>query len=248
MTRFKSGFFVDDFKNNSLLDISNPDCKVDIDLENQNLVTPTDFYAVKPELALDPSIDSTTADFSSDLALLDSGVKKTGDLITLDYEEVTLLDQPLASRIENVNPFSVITFNGNMTINPSADIWTRNVILDNGDRTVFGDTSGSFAAQVLVSSEPEKHIRSRNVEFDASTLKPNTRYYPFFDSTSGIDIVPKLIEISMVSGQFQIGERVFAVTQNTTAGDFDSEIIGRFRICQPNHKIGLFSTNLNIYK
>ena len=241
LTRFKSGFFVDDFKNNSLLDISNPDCKVDIDLENQNLVTPTDFYAVKPELALDPSIDSTTADFSSDLALLDSGVKKTGDLITLDYEEATLLDQPLASRIENVNPFSVISFNGSMTINPSADIWTRNVVLDNGDRTVFGDTSGSFAAQVLVSSEPEKHIRSRNVEFDASTLKPNTRYYPFFDSTSGIDIIPKLIEISMVSGQFQIGERVFAVTQNTTAGDFDSEIIGRFRICQPNHKVGPFS-------
>ena len=44
-----------------------------------------------------------------------------------------------------------------------------------------------------------------------------------------------------MSGQFQIGERVFAVTQNTTAGDFDSEIIGRFRICQPNHKVGPFS-------
>ena len=82
-----------------------------------------------------------------------------------------------------------------MTINPSADIWTRNVILDNGNRTVFGDQEGSFGAQVLVSSEPEKHIRSRNVEFTASTLKPNTRYYPFFDSTSGIDIIPKLLKL-----------------------------------------------------
>ena len=35
LSRFKSGFFVDDFKNNSLLDITNPDCKVDIDLESK---------------------------------------------------------------------------------------------------------------------------------------------------------------------------------------------------------------------
>ncbi len=241
LSRFKSGFFVDDFKNNSLLDISNPDCKVDIDLENQNLIVPTDFYSLKPELALDPSIDSTTADFSSNLTLLDSGVRKTGDILTLDYEEVTLLDQPLASRIENVNPFSVITFRGNMTINPSADIWTRNIILDNGNRSVFGDTEGTFAAQVLVSSEPDTHIRSRNIEFDAGTLKPNTQYYAFFDSASGIDIIPKLIEIEMESGSFQIGERVFAVIQTNTSGDFGPEIIGRFRICQPNHKSGPFS-------
>ena len=247
LSRFKSGFFVDDFKNNSLLDISNPDCKVDIDLENQNLIAPTDFYALKPELALDPSIDSTTADFSSNLTLLDPGIRKTGDLLTLDYEEVTLLDQPLASRIENVNPFSVITFRGQMTINPSADIWTRNVILDNGNRSVFGDTEGTFASQVLVSSEPDTHIRSRNVEFDAGTLKPNTQYYAFFDSASGIDIIPKLIQIEMESGSFQIGERVFAVLQSNTSGDFGPEIIGRFRICQPNHKSGPFSDPSLVY-
>ena len=69
----------------------------------------------------------------------------------------------------------LLHLHGNMTINPSADIWTRNVILDNGNRTVFGDTDGSFTTQVLVSSEPEKHMCSRNVEFDATTLKPNTQ-------------------------------------------------------------------------
>ena len=241
LSRFKSGFFVDDFKNNSLLDISNPDCKCDIDSANQQLVSPTDFYSLKPELALDPTIDSTTADFSADLALLDSGIKKTGDILTLDYEEVTLLDQPLASRTENVNPFNVVSFTGNLVLNPSADIWTRNVILDNGNRSVFGDTDGSVTTQFLVSSEPEKHIRSRNVEFDATTLKPNTRYYPFFDSTSGIDIIPKLVEIDMVSGSFQIGERVVAVVQSNNTGDTGADFVGFFRIAQPNHKSGPFS-------
>ena len=133
---------------------------------------------------------------------------------------MTLLDQPLASRFENVNPFNVVTFRGNITLNPGSDIWTRNVILDDGNRNVFGDTDGSFTSQFLVNSEPETHMRSRNVEFDANILKPNTRYYPFFDSASGIDIVPKLIEIEMESGSFQIGERVFAVLQQNNSGDF----------------------------
>ena len=241
LTRFKSGFFVDDFKNNSLLDINNPDCKCDIDSELQQLVSPTDFYSLKPEIALDPTIDSTTADFSADLALLDSGIKKTGDILTLDYEEVTLLEQPLASRFENVNPFNVVTFRGNITLNPSADIWTRNVILDNGNRSVFGDSEGSVTTQFLVSSEPEKHMRSRNVEFEATTLKPNARYYPFFDSTSGIDIVPKLVEVNMVSGSFQIGERAVAIVQNNNTGATGADFIGFFRLAQPNHKRGPFS-------
>jgi len=247
LSRFKSGFFVDDFKNNSLLDVNNPDCKVDIDLENSQLVTPTDFYSLKPELALDPSVDSTTADFSADLNLLDSGIRKTGDILTLDYEEVTLLDQPLASRVENVNPFNVVSFRGNLVINPSADTWTRNVILDNGNRTLFGDPADSFASQVLVSSEPETHIRSRNVGFEATTLKPNTRYYPFFDSSSGIDIIPKLVEVTMFSGVFTIGENVQAFVRTSTTGDFGPQRIGRFRLCQPNHKIGPFSAPTGTY-
>ena len=234
LTRFKSGFFVDDFKNNSLFDLSNPDCKSDVDSTREELITPTDFYSLKPELALlDPSIDSTTADFSSDLTLLDSGIKKTGDLITLDYEEATLLNQPLASRVENVNPFAQIHFEGGVVLSPSADTWTRNIILNDGTRQVFGDRDDTFASQILVSSEPDTHIRSRNVGFNASRIKPNTRFYAFFDSSSGLDIIPKLIEITMNSGVFQINE--------TVEGFEGSEKLISFRTCQPNHKSGSIS-------
>ena len=233
LSRFKSGFFVDDFKNNSLFDILNPDCKADVDSAKEELIIPTDFYSVKPELALDPSIDSTTADFSSDLTLLDSGVKKTGDLITLDYEEDILLNQPLASRVENVNPFAQIVFKGGVTLSPSADTWTRNIILSDGTRTVFGDRADTFTSQVLVSSEPDTHIRSRNVGFNASSIKSNTRFYPFFDSSSGLDIIPKLIEITMNSGVFQINE--------TVEGFEGTNRLISFRTCQPNHKAGSIS-------
>ena len=112
-------------------------------------------------------------------------------------------------------------------MNPAADNWTRNVFIQGGERTVTGDTEGTFITEVKSGSRPDDHIRSRNVKFEANGLKPFTRYYPFFDGTSGIDIIPKLVEITMVSGSFQSGE---TVTSN------DNDII--CRICQPNHKTG----------
>ena len=54
----------------------NPDCKCDVIASAQNLVTPTDFYSVKPQLALDNSLNPSTADFSDNLALLRFWCKK----------------------------------------------------------------------------------------------------------------------------------------------------------------------------
>ncbi len=239
LSRFKTGFFVDDFKNTNLLDRANPDCKCDVIASVENLVTPTDFYSIKPELALDNSLNSQTADFSDNLALLDSGVRKTGDFITLDYDDVVLLNQPLASRIENVNPFNMVSFNGNIVLNPSADSWTRNIILDDGTRTVLGDTEETFTNDRIVSSEPDTHIRSRNVAFDVSSVKPLTRFYAFFDSQSGIDIIPKLIEVSMDSGSFDVNE--------TVEGFAGSTRVFAARTCAPNHKTGSISSPTTVY-
>ncbi len=83
-------------------------------------------------------------------------------------------------------------------------------------------------------TEPVRYLRSRNIEFDAIGLKPRTRFYSFFQ---GIDvknyIIPKLIEIEMISGSFQIGETVESDPL------FTSKKI-KFRLCKPNHKTGPF--------
>ena len=231
--RFKSGFFADDFKTNSLLDRSNADCKADINSRTQELNTPINLFTLKPELALDSSINVDTADFSANLALLDSNIRKTGDLLTLDYEEVDWLNQPLASRIENVNPFNIVVFTGRVTLNPQSDNWVRNVVVPGvlSGTTIFGDREGTVTNEILVSSEPDEHIRSRNVAFNANGLKPFTRFYPFFDSTAGIDIVPKLVEIIMTRGNFTAGETVEAYAPG-------GRQVGSFRIAQPNHKSG----------
>jgi len=234
LSRFKSGFFVDDFKNSNLLDNLNPDCKCDIDTANKELNGQKNFYSLKPELSLLPSINTDTADFSSNLQLLDSNVRKTGDLITLDYEEIGWIEQPLASRVENVNPFNMVEFIGRVELTPASDNWVRNIFVDGGSRTITGDFNGSYVETIKISSVPDTHIRSRNVGFGAGGLKPVTRFYPFFDGVSGIDIVPKLVEVSMTSGIFLTGETVDGYVGGTR--------VIRFRLCQPNHKTGNISS------
>ena len=268
LSRFKTGFFVDDFKNADLLDSNDPDCRVSIDSDNRELLVPTNFWSIKPEIALDLTTNVDTADFSQNLELLDTNVQKTGDIITLAYEEVDYINQPLASRVENVNPFNMVEFTGNIQLKPFSDSWVRTIEVDGGivrvtqGRTqrisavgalaggiiggvfgaIFGGIFGGLfgrrrrrvttrTERVLTSQEPDPHIRSRNVAFTANGLRPVARFYPFFDSVSGIDIVPKLLEISMVNGIFQKGETVEAY-------DSTGARVAIFRIAQPDHKLG----------
>ena len=274
LSRFKTGFFVDDFKNIDLLDRSDPDCKVTVDPDNRELFVPLDFWSMKPELALNLTTNVDTADFSQNLELLDTNVQKTGDLITVAYEEVDWLNQPLASRVENVNPFNMVEFTGLIDLKPFDDSWVRTIEVDGGvvrvtggrrqRISVVGAIAGGIAEgilratvpifgivgaifgglfgrrrtrvttrteRVLTSQEPDPHIRSRNVAFTANNLRPVARFYPFFDGTSGIDIVPKLLEISMTNGIFSKGETVEAYDEN-------GEQVAIFRIAQPDHKLG----------
>ncbi len=230
--KFKSGFFADDFKGISFLDVNNADCKSVVDTDSNELNTPLNLFTLKPELALDPSINSDTADFSANLTLLDSNVQKTGDLLTLKYTEKDWINQPLASRVENVNPFNIVVFNGWLTLNPESDNWVTNKEKPGiaQGTTVYGDAEGTVLNQVLVSSEPDPFIRSRNVAFEGTGLKPYTRYYPFFDSTAGIDVIPKLLSIIMTSGTFKKGETVKAYK--------NKQHVATFRLCQANHKYG----------
>ena len=240
LSRFKTGFFVDDFKNNHLLDLSDPDCKCDVNVEKKELNVPLDFYSLKPELALRPDINTETADFSTNLELVDTNVRKTGDLITLDYTEVDWIEQPLASRVENVNPFNMVEFTGIIDLSPSTDTWVRTVQTDGGVRNTTGSFDGSYIETIKTSSVPDTHIRSRNVSFVGRAFRPVARHYPFLDSTSGIDVVPKLVEISMTNGTFVKGEVIEVYAP-------DGSQAGVMRLAQPDHKEGNINTPEDTY-
>jgi len=91
-------------------------------------------------------------------------------------------------------------------------------------------------------TQPVRYLRSRNIEFDVKGLRPVTKFYPFFQ---GIDVsnyfIPKLLEIRMISGKFEIGETV------ESDPNFISKKVS-FRVCAPNHKTGSYNNPIEVFK
>ena len=119
---------------------------------------------------------------------------------------------------------------------------TRTIISEQFDKTSVGDR--------VVSRDLIPFMRSRNIQFVLKKVKPLTQLYAFFD---GIDVtkycVPKLIEISMISGVFQVGESVIGSIRPTGLGEISiktSPII-TFRVAQSNHKEGSYNSATSSY-
>jgi len=93
-------------------------------------------------------------------------------------------------------------------------------------------------------------MRSRNIQFVSNRLLPNSRIYAFFD---GVDVsrfcTPKLLEISMVSGTFQVGEEVIGVVRSngTAATNAASSAAINFRVAQSNHKSGPYNAPTRLF-
>jgi len=263
--RFKSGFFVDDFRNNEFIDPVLSQAQVEP--ASQELSPVVSRNTLKSQLAPAEELIDTVLDLSTNFNLLDSNVKKTGKAVTLDYTENGWIEQPLATRVENVNPFHVVLYTGSVELNPAQDSWVRtiripprnvfggasNISLGGGWRVFAGTVTQVSTQDVVVSSGNDAFMRSRNTEFDISNIKPLTKFYQFFDGNGSVDFVPKLLEIASdsalenygASGEFTVGETVHGT-------DSEGNILIRFRVAQSNHKKGPFNAptltyNINPY-
>jgi len=115
--RFKNGFIVDNFTGHGIGDVGNLDYKVSMDMAS-GLVRPMfNSESVKLIEADDDGTVITAADRA------DAQYTKTGDLITLPYQETTMIEQPFASRYVNVNPFNIFTWAGSVILDPPGDEW-----------------------------------------------------------------------------------------------------------------------------
>ena len=124
---------------------------------------------------------------------------------------------------------------------------------DGRQTAVFESFDQSTIGDRTVSRDLIPFMRSRNVEFTAKQVLPLSTMYAFFD---GVDVtkycVPKLLEISMVSGTFQVGETVEGVIIRTGQGGNqvsteESDPYIRFRVAQLNHKEGAFDAPTKTY-
>ena len=93
LDRFKSGFVVDNFSGHSVGDVQNEDYRNSIDYEDNEL---------RPKFTMKgiSLIEENTTDTQRTL----DNYQKTGDIITLPYTDVVSVQQPYATRVENLNP------------------------------------------------------------------------------------------------------------------------------------------------
>jgi hypothetical protein len=318
--RFKSGFFVDDFKNYSFINRGLSSIRVNT---STNEITPIiSRNSLKSQIAPESAITDENLDFSENFKLLDPNVVKTGKAVTLKYESIGWIEQAFATTVENVNPFNVIVYSGDIKLSPEIDNWVRTVqlpdknisvtlnssrtltnnltsnvsvtltpinnetsetntlrrvrrvrrinqeLLERGVRngrtftlnetTVTSNTNTNTTSNtattenfdtvsntdttirnVLISSSNESFMRSRNIQFSVSNVKPSTQFYQFLDGNSGVDFIPKLIEITNTSGEFIVGE--------TVIGTFGGNNLITFRVATSNHKYGPYNAPSTVY-
>jgi hypothetical protein len=109
--RFKSGFVVDNFRGHSVGDTIHPDYSCAIDKKNNTL---------RPK----GNIESANLTISG---LVPSGLKMTGDILSLHYETSTLISQGIGTQSINVNPFNIISWVGDMKLSPETDTWIDSI-------------------------------------------------------------------------------------------------------------------------
>jgi hypothetical protein len=302
--RFKNGFIVDNFTGHNIGDVGNNDYKLSIDRVRGEARTPFNEDVIELEEIDDDGTAIVAADRTA------ANYQKTGDLITLPYTEEILIEQPFATKTENLNPFNVFNWIGTVELDPPVDEWketrrapdlivntegtfdnlarqlgltnsntnriptgtewngwqdqwsgrpsssttrsgnqeitttsTRVVQTRSGIRTdiVPQTVLRSFGDRV-VSVNFVPFIRSREINFTAQGMRPNTRVYPYFDNIAissyvlpdGGSLSDPLVTDNngSISGTFQIpdpntdsnprwrtGKRIFRLTSSSTNTD-----------------------------
>mgnify|MGYP001157417472 CR=1 FL=1 len=101
---------------------------------------------------------------------------------------------------------------------------------------------------VIVDTGDEEFMRSRNTAFKARGLKPNIQHYQWIDGESGVDFIPKLLEIATDSSLGTSGsDGVFQVGETVRGYNLRGERTMSFRVNQSNHKIGKFNDPSEVY-
>ena len=239
LDRFKNGFIVDPFNNYDVADHALPSLRYEV--QDGELVSVKHFDSIDLLIGSndligltqdpDPTID---ARYVQDLG--STNIRRTGNLLTLNYDLIGYQDQILASRVENVNPYMYRSWQGNLTLNPSSDIYVDRV-------SVVEDGGLGYVNDVIFDTDLLPNMREQNIEFVGTRLKPITEHHVTFQGIDMIDnrnyVIPKLLEVTPIQGSFQVGETVRGSVVTTQTTSQATEL--RCRLAQPNHKGGPYN-------
>ena len=102
----------------------------------------------------------------------------------------------------------------------------------------------------VVRREIINFMRTRNISVIGTRFRPYTRVYSFFDDVDVNNYVsPKLLEIEMINGTFQVDEAVFGAMNDGGSEVTNGSTIPaiRFRVAQLNHKYGPYNNPTDFY-
>ena len=117
LAKFKTGYLVETFKTPLVIaDVLDPN-----------------FHATFYDAALKPAVEEMHCPISvigsEDTVFQSSGYTNTNGIVTLPYTEVPLITQPTSSRVTNLNPFLIITWDGILSVVPENDYWIEQLDL-----------------------------------------------------------------------------------------------------------------------
>lgn len=216
LERYKTGIFVDNFTDNSNTDPAFSRA-VSVDEQLQELYPRANYN----NSVLTEKINFTGAVVSGlELQFMNSArdldnYRITGDALTLNYTTSTFLRQDLATTSVSVAPFLKAEYLGKLSLYPDTDIFES---INSYSTITINDTNeGQLASTIaamrradrrpirvltqqsqsvlsrLVNKQVAPYCRANTIVMVATGLKPNSKFYAFFDDTPiGEYITPAL--------------------------------------------------------
>ena len=140
LDKFKSGFFVDNFTSHKKSSMNRGERNFDIDRETGECRPKSTERTVSLKIETKSSkADPVNADYAWIADFEDSNITRNAQGLTLKYDDVEFINQPFATRVENLNPYHIALYAGSIALEPSVDYWVEEIPL--GTPAVFEDTS-----------------------------------------------------------------------------------------------------------
>jgi len=236
LDKFKSGFIVDNFTTNEIqsknFQINNSIDPLQRELRPSHYTTELDLILGSQSLLgigleKNPFADSRFVD-----DLIGNGIRRTGQLITLDYDEVVEVRQPFATRVENVTPYLVKTYDGLIELSPSSDIWidtarveSNRIEIDNFTQTQELFNLGDFGSTRWGSWETTWTSSSTRTSTNTRVENQNTALW-FNLRDQGIVGQARQNNSGIIAGAGRFGSRTTSSTSSTTTTSTGQQRIG----------------------
>ena len=150
LDKFKSGFFVDNFRDPSVQNLTG-ESYFDIDIERGECrPRSTERNVGLGFETVSSKADPLGADYRWVNDFADPNIIRKGPALLIDYSTENFVDQPFATRTENLNPFHIANYAGSLVLEPEQDFWIEEVPLGTPDVFRIDSTFNAIATMLGV--------------------------------------------------------------------------------------------------